>query len=131
MRYSNSGKLTTQLRKLADLPVRRTGDDTHPRRAPIRQPTRSDLQQIIAEYLDGDTIRDIAVNRRLHRGTVSAALHRSGVDTRDHERVPVDLERAEQLHESGLTITEVAATLGIGRTTLVRTRRSASSPTTN
>lgn len=57
------------------------------------------------------------------RGTISSVVQRAGVETRYHQRTGVDLDRAAKLHDQGLSITEVAEQLGIGRTTLVRARR--------
>jgi transposase len=37
--------------------------------------------------------------------------------------VTVDMARAAELEAEGLSVTEIAAALGVGRTTLVRARR--------
>lgn len=75
-------------------------------------------------YLAGETVRKLAKRFGFHRGTVSAALQRAGVDRRYHQHQPVDLDRADELHGQGLTVTQTAKTLGVGRTTLVRALRS-------
>jgi hypothetical protein len=49
-----------------------------------------------------------------------------GVERRDRVRRVVDLGLAHELHAAGLSITAAARVLGIGRTTLVKARRSRS-----
>ncbi len=88
-----------------------------------RTPDGDEIAAMAAAYTSGMTLREVGAMFDFDRGTVSAAVKRAGVATRDHQRVEVDLERASQLHRSGLTLTEVARTLGVGRTTLVRARR--------
>jgi hypothetical protein len=53
-----------------------------------------------------------------------AALEDERVTRRHHQRVNVDLDQADELHAAGLSITEVARAMGIGRTTL-KARRAA------
>ncbi len=55
-----------------------------------------------------------------HRETVSSALERAGVSRRYHQRRDVDLDRADELHAAGLSIADVAKTLGIGSPTGAR-----------
>jgi hypothetical protein len=87
-----------------------------------RRPTATECADLATAYVAGNTIRELAERFGFHRETVAAALVRAGIARRYHERRQVDLELADELRASGLTITEVAATLGIGRTTLVKAR---------
>jgi transposase len=80
---------------------------------------------MIATYRAGATLRQIAAQFGFHRDTVSAALEGEGVTRRFHQRVDVDLDQADELHAAGLSITEVAKAMGIGRTTLIKARRAA------
>lgn len=86
-------------------------------------PTSDEAEAIVAAYEFGLTLREVGVLFGCDRGTISAVVQRAGVETRYHRRTEVDLDQAEDLHAQGLTITEVAERLGIGRTTLVRARR--------
>jgi len=125
-RYSNHESLTKTLRKLTQLPQRKHPDQPLSRSTRlIRQPTSEEEAEIIADYLSGTTITNIAQEFAFHRETISAVLHRAKVETRYHQRTPVDLERATQLIEEGLTITKTAVALGISRTTLIKARREA------
>jgi len=90
-----------------------------------RRSTIAECADLVAGYSAGRTIRELAEQFGFHRETVSAALERAGVERRYHERVEVDLDRADELHRSGLSITEVARVMGIGRTTLTKARREA------
>ncbi len=128
-RYSNHELLTKTLRKLTQLPQRKHPDQPICRSTRLlRQPTSHEEAEITAEYLSGITITNIAQEFGFHRETISAVLHRARVETRYHQRTPVDLERANHLTANGFTITGTATALGIGRTTLVKARREAQSP---
>ena len=59
-------------------------------------------------------LRELAEQFGIRRETVSAALERAGIARRYHERRAVDLERADELHAGGLSITKVAEALGVG-----------------
>jgi len=125
----NHEPLTKTLQKLTQLPQRKDSDQPLCRSTRlIRRPTSNEQAEIIADYISGCTITSIAQEFGFHRETISAVLHRANVETRYHQRTPVDLERASQLIAEGLTITKTAGALDIGRTTLVKTRREAQSP---
>ncbi len=81
--------------------------------------------ELVALYLGGRTIRELAKSVAISRDRMSAILQAHGVERRYHETVPVDVSRAEALAATGLGLTEVAERMGIGRTTLVRARRAA------
>ena len=82
---------------------------------------------MVAGYDSGSTIYELGALYGIHRNTVSQILDRHGVQLRYHQTTNVDLKKAAELHASGLNLTEVAAAMGIGRTTLVRARRTARS----
>jgi len=128
-RYSNHESLTKTLRTLIQLPQRKHPDQPLCRSTRLlRQPTSAEEANVIADYLSGTTITNIAQEFGFHRETISAVLHRANVETRYHQRTPVDLDRAGQLIAIGHTITQTATALGIGRTTLVKARRDAQPP---
>lgn len=126
LRYSNRGQTARTLGKLTELPeqsevVLRRSVVELPRTA--RMPTPDEKQAIAAAYESGLTLRELGALFGFDRGTISSVVQHAGVETRYHQRTEVDLGRAERLHAEGLTITEVAERLGIGRTTLIRARR--------
>jgi hypothetical protein len=94
-----------------------------------RRPTTTECAELVAGYQAGQTIRELAEQFGFHRETVSAALERAGIPRRYHARRDVDLDRADELRATGLSITDVAKVLNIGRTTLVRARRAESRAT--
>jgi hypothetical protein len=120
--YSNLFDQGERIRRLLELPQR---PDEPPRSVPDRRrrPTAAESDKLVADYQAGQTISQLADQVGFHRETVSAALQRAGVARRYHNRRAVDLDRADELHAAGLSLTEVAETLGIGRTTLIVARR--------
>ncbi len=89
----------------------------------LRRLESDKVVQLVESYRAGRTVHELSDEFGIHRDTVSAALERAGIDRRYHQQVPVDLDRADQLGARGLSITETAKALGIGRTTLVKARR--------
>lgn len=77
---------------------------------------------MVARYEGGETVYELAASFGIHRNTVSQHLEQHEVPRRYHQMTDVDLERAAELHASGLNLTQVAAQMGIGRTTLIRAR---------
>ena len=82
-----------------------------------------DEQRLVDRYHQGATLRGSAVEFGVNREKVSQILDRHGVPRRYHQTVTVDLDRAAELEAEGLSLTEIASRLGVGRTTLVRARR--------
>lgn len=122
IRYSREHLLISRLTKLTALPERAKPPSVKlPRIA--RAPSPSETEAIITAYESGLTLREVGALFGFDRGTISTAVQHAGLETRYHERTEVDLDQASQLHAQGLTITEVAERLGIGRTTLIRARR--------
>ena len=81
--------------------------------------------ELLSLYQTGRTVYEVADELGMHRNTVSVLLERHGIERRYHQTTDVDLDQATVLQQTGLNLTEVAAALGIGRTTLVRARRAA------
>ncbi|MCW1908376.1 MAG: helix-turn-helix domain-containing protein [Candidatus Saccharibacteria bacterium] len=127
-RYSNFGDRGKRLRRLAELPVRGVEDDPEivPEQVRLRVIlSAEDKQQLAEAYLAGSTIRELARRFGINRETVSKILADHRIERRYHQTVTVDMERARELQAQGLSINEIAAALGVGRTTLVRARRAA------
>jgi len=77
---------------------------------------------LVAGYESGRTVRQLADQTGFRSDTVSAALERAGVARRYRQRRTVDLDRADELHAGGLSITDIAKVLGVEQTTLVKAR---------
>lgn len=125
-RYSNFGDQRKRLRRLADLPVRGVDEEPEVVAEPVRLRvilSAAEKQQLVESYVAGSTIRELARRFGINRETVSKILAEHGVERRYHQTVTVDMERARELQAQGLSINEIAAALGVGRTTLVRARR--------
>ncbi len=122
-RYSNHEEKIHTLVKLSALPQRRGSQIVTERPRVARRPTPDEVEVIAAAYESGLTLRELGALFGFDRGTISSVVRRAGRSTRYHQRVEVDLDQAERLRAQGMTITEVAERLGVGRTTLVRARR--------
>jgi len=125
--HSNQVHHLARLQKLLDLPRRSTVDEQLcvPGPRPQRFVSESEESAIVDRYQAGETVKVLAHAFGLHKDRVSAILERHGVARRYHETTAVDLDSAALLEADGLTLTEIARRLGVGRTTLVRARRAA------
>ncbi len=126
-RYSNLGDQIERLVRLLALPPDDgTAQPVRQVRAVVRL-TEQQETELTRRYQLGETLRELACHYGIDRETVSKLVKRGDVHVRYHQTIEVDLNRATELHQQGLNLTEVAALLGVGRTTLVRARRSARS----
>ena len=123
--YSNFADLGKRLRGLVELPERRVSDSRSRVVQVRRRPTGAECAEMARRYQGGETVQQIADALGFHRETVSIALQTVGVARRYHQRVEIDLKQADDLLAAGLTITDTAEAMGIGRTTLVKARRAA------
>lgn len=88
----------------------------------------AEIDELVAEYEAGSTVYELSAKFGIHRETVSSLLkQQAGVTVRYHQRTVVDLDRADELQRLGLSLTEIAERLGVGRTTLIVARRRARS----
>lgn len=126
-RYSNQRDQVQHIRHLLDLPVRSVEEPISRTVRAHRHLDVEELVALVAAYEAGSTIYELGALYGIHRNTVSQILERRGVRLRYHQATNVDLDRAAELSNSGLNLTEVAAAMGVGRTTLVRARRAARS----
>ncbi len=75
------------------------------------------MDELIAAYLDGERIEDLASQYGVHRSTVMAKLRRAGVPRYSGWTEEITKE-ARDLYEAGLTITEISERMGRARTTI-------------
>ena len=124
-RYSNHADQMKRLRKLLELPIRKSPEPVRRQIRLRRYLAETEEFELLAGYESGQTLYQLASQFGIHRDTVSQLLERHGVARRYHQTAYVDLDRATELQQGGLNLTEIAEALCIGRTTLVRARRAA------
>lgn len=91
----------------------------------MRHLSKQKVGELIAAYAAGATVYELAERYGIHRTRVSKLIKQAGGSVRYHETAGIDLARAEELHASGISLTEVARHLGVGRSALIRARRRA------
>jgi hypothetical protein len=112
-RYS---KHTRSLEKFEDLlELVPSGEPPVPR-SPRKQ-AQSRLQEaeakaLVAGYVAGSTVYELADQFGVHRHTVSEILERRGVPRRYHKLSPEQLDLACSLYRAGLSLTKVGGQLG-------------------
>ena len=124
-RYSNHADQMKRLRRLLELPTRKGSEPVQRQVRARRHLSDAEELELLSLYQTGRTVYEVADELGMHRNTVSVLLERHGIERRYHQTTDVDLDQATVLQQTGLNLTEVAAALGIGRTTLVRARRAA------
>lgn len=72
---------------------------------------------LVAAYLDGERIDDLAERYDIHRSTVMAKLRRAGVPKYSGWSDETTNE-ARDLYEAGFSITEISEKMGRARTTI-------------
>ncbi|MFZ1382112.1 MAG: hypothetical protein WAS54_04895 [Scrofimicrobium sp.] len=70
---------------------------------------------VVANYLDGVPVKEIATSFHIHRKTVHQINRRAGVSPRPRGFPYCICQEAARLYAEGLTIAQVAETLNIGR----------------
>jgi len=111
------------LRKLPDptQPLRRTPRGRVPGTA--RQFDADQVQTLIAGYRAGATTYELGDRFSIDRRTVSAILHRHGVDMRRRGLSPAQVDDAIRLYSSGWSLVRIGDHLKIDPTTVLRQLR--------
>lgn len=87
------------------------------RQRQVRLP--SDRQaQLVSEYADGATLEALASRFGVHTGTAAAILERNGTARRYRTLAGDTLKLAIELYESGLSLADVGARVGVHATTV-------------
>jgi AraC-like DNA-binding protein len=81
------------------------------------------VDPIVSEYQAGSSVYELAGQFGCHRQTVSRHLKSRGVQMRGTALGKKQLEEAERLHASGLSLTKVAEHIGVDATTVRRQLR--------
>jgi len=115
--------LETLLRKLPDLDtaVRPSPDRQKPGRA--RQLDDDQAQELIEGYRDGATVYELGRRFGISRQTVSAILHRNGVEMRRRGLSAEQGDEAVRLYESGWSLARIGEQAGVDATTVLKRLR--------
>jgi DNA invertase Pin-like site-specific DNA recombinase len=93
-------------------------------RASLRRVDRIDQQQalkIVASYLDGLRVSQLAAQFGVHDTTVRAHLRRAGVDLRPFRKLcPDQIVEVRQLHATGVPLADMATQFGVTVSTISR-----------
>jgi DNA-binding IclR family transcriptional regulator len=81
------------------------------RQARLGAATISDL---IAGYRAGAHIKELAQQFGVHRNTVTALLHRNGVELRPVGLSPVQVDDARRRYHDGVSLAELGHEFGVG-----------------
>jgi len=87
--------------------------------------SRDEQAQVAERYLAGENVSELARAFGCHRDAIRRALDRLGVERRDNRTPKVNVEKARQLYESGLTAAQIAAEFGVSPTAVLNHLRSA------
>jgi len=89
----------------------------------------SEIDQLLAAYLAGDLVRDIAARFGLSRTTVIGHVTRRGLPHRaDNDWTPDELAAAASLYAAGHSLAEVGLRLGVNASTVANRFRNAGTP---
>lgn len=78
----------------------------------LRRLNSDDSAKLVKAYLDGVTLRDLAVRYGINHHTAGAILKRSQVQRRQTRLSPTDVEEAIRLYLSGLSLSAVSREIG-------------------
>jgi hypothetical protein len=110
--YSNLSRTGERLRKLLEMPPEGPAATT-PRaaRQSQRRLRRPEIDELVAGYLPGSTVYELADGFSIHRHTVSEILERRGVARRYKKLSPEQVDLACALYRGGLSLTKVGVQL--------------------
>ncbi|MGH4007490.1 MAG: hypothetical protein ACRDTH_04870 [Pseudonocardiaceae bacterium] len=115
--------LETLLRKLPDptAPAPPSADRPKPRQA--RQLDANQVQAVIQGYTTGATTYELGNRFGIDRRTVSAILHRHGVDMHRRGLSPDQVDDAIRLYNSGWSLARIGERLSVNPTTVLNRLR--------
>jgi transposase len=80
-----------------------------------------EITELVASYLEGDTIDELATKFDVNQTTVQAHLERQQVERRPYRKVkPAQVAEAAELYRSGMSVRGVAKRLGVSPDTTRR-----------
>lgn len=113
----------------------RADDDPPPPRSRTRHRhwrlSEQQVDDLVAGYLNGRTVAELVTEFGVHRATVSALLHKRGVETRVLPRrmTDDDVRLAADLYRSGESLAMLGRRFGVCDSTVLREFRKAGVPT--
>jgi len=93
----------------------------------LRRLTDADTHRLIAGYLGGHTLEQLAVEYGVHRRTVAAHLQRHGVARRVivSKMTPADIDAAAHRYQVGESLAAIAETFQVNPATVGRNLKQA------
>jgi hypothetical protein len=127
--YSNASDQVEHLRSLLDLPraVRRERRQRAPKQAQTRLDS-DEVAKLVAGYLAGGRVKQLAKQFGIHRLTVTSILQREGVTLRPRGIHPDDLPKVIRLYEDGWALARLAIKFDVSPSTVTNTLRRAGVP---
>lgn len=111
-RYSNSGHRVDLLCQLAHIEPSHSLSLSPAPKQPQRRLGPEEVDELVAAYRSGATLREVASQFEVHRTTASKHLERRSVRRRRRSLEPVERAEAIRLYEAGLSVAEVGKRLG-------------------
>jgi hypothetical protein len=112
-RYSNLCDQGERLRELLEMvpkgPSGRISRTNRQRQRRLRGP---EINELVAGYLAGATVYELATQFSVHRHTVSDILERRDISRRYQKLTPEQVDLASALYEGGLSLIKVGEHLG-------------------
>ncbi len=118
-RYSNPCEQGERLRDLEEMvPKGSPKVGAGPRKQVHRRLRSAEIERLVAGYLDGLTVYQLADQFPIHRATVSLLLERQGVPRRNRPLSPDQVKRARALYATGQSLVAVGGQLGCHASTI-------------
>ncbi|MGL5824563.1 MAG: hypothetical protein ACRCYU_06970 [Nocardioides sp.] len=114
-------KIAARLELLQRLPERRVRDSANEEKSRTQIQFRVDgatRTELADAYLAGSTVADLQVQYGLGKESVRKLLAQADVPTRRNPLSEVQLAQAIELYESGLSVRQVGAAIGVPKTTI-------------
>lgn len=100
-------------------PVLRDQVEGSPRsRQRQRRLRQSEVEEVVAAYQAGTTLKELAASHHVHRLTISAVLERSGIERRYRKLTNDDLDRVRNLYEQGTSMAAIAKQFEVNPSTI-------------
>jgi DNA-directed RNA polymerase specialized sigma24 family protein len=117
--YSNRGQMASELRKLSDRSRLRHRSASPPAPKQVHRRLRpAEVDEVVALYLAGATLRQLGQQFRVHRTTVSELLQQRGIQRRYRALTPDQESEAVQLYASGMSLVDVGGVLHVNAGTI-------------
>jgi DNA-directed RNA polymerase specialized sigma24 family protein len=119
-RYSNRASWAKRLSSLPKATDSNHNDTPRTRRTAAAKLTPQQIAELVQGYKDGQTVYALADRFGIHRVTVSAHLHRHGVQLRRQGLSPLDVTHAQLLYAQGWSLARIGTRLTVDAHTVRR-----------